>query len=173
MSPQDKPRESDQLEEIGSHHIANNDCRKVTALVLLDLSAAACDTIDYVALLNRLATDVRVTGIALNLLRSYLSDRAQVVSCADNLSSSRPVTCGVPKGSVLGPLLFCIYTRQLEQIIECRKLQCFTSMFSSVYHLYADGTQIYFPFDRALPNLQWIGSAVVLATFKRGWQITF
>ena len=64
---------------------------KVTALVLLDLSAAF-DTIDHEILLNRLATDVGVTGTPLYWFRSYISGRTQIVSCADQLSSSRPVT---------------------------------------------------------------------------------
>ena len=87
---------------------------------------------------NRLATDVGVTGTPPSWFRSYLSGRTQIVSCADQLSSSRPVTCGVPQGSVLGPLLFCIYTRPLEQIIERHNMK---------YHFYADDTQLYVSFD--------------------------
>jgi len=59
-------------------------------------------------------------------------------SVADNLSSSRPVTCVVPPGSVLGPSLFCIYTRPLEQIIERHQIQ---------YHFYAADTQLYLFLD--------------------------
>jgi len=94
----------------------------VTALMLLDISAAF-DAIDHELLLNRLATDVRVSGITLSWFRYYLSEQTQVVSCADPLSSSRPENCGFPQASVLGPLVFCIYTRRLEQIIERHKIQ--------------------------------------------------
>ncbi len=112
--------------------LASNDSGKVTALVLLDLSAAF-DTIDHEILLARLETEVGIRGTALSWFRSYLTGRTQVVSCNGQVSQSRRVTCGVPQGSVLGPLLFSIYTRPLEQVVKRHSPPC---------HFYADDTQL-------------------------------
>ena len=69
-----------------------------------------------------------------HLLLSYLLNRTQSVTIQSQTSPSSPLLTGVPQGSVLGPLLFCLYTTQLSNI--------FTN--SSVsFHLYADDTQLY------------------------------
>jgi len=82
-----------------------------TALLFLDLSAAF-DTVDHGLLLDRLK-DSGVEGFALEWLDSYLSGRTQSVVIGDHSSDPEALLCGVPQGSVLGPLLFLIYVAAL------------------------------------------------------------
>lgn len=110
-----------------------SDRSQVSLLGLLDLSAAF-DTVDHSILLNRLQTTHGITGTALTWIASYLSKRTQSVTVNNQHSSFQNLICGVPQGSVLGPLLFVLYTSPVLDIIRQHGLNG---------HCYADDTQIY------------------------------
>jgi len=76
-------------------------------LVLLDLTAAF-DTVDHTILLSRLENCVVVRVIALKF-QSYFSGRCFSIKMGDSTSSTVSLNCGVPQGSILGPILFALY----------------------------------------------------------------
>ena len=102
-------------------------------LVLLDLSAAF-DTIDHSNLFDILEKYVGITGDALQLIKSYFSDRSQSTRIESIMSDIVHIICGVPQGSVLGPLKFCIQLLPLGAILRYHGIG---------YHIYADDTQIF------------------------------
>ena len=89
---------------------------EATALVLLDISAAF-DTIDHSTLLSSLQDCSDVGGSALKWFSSYLTEHYQAVKIGYTLSDLQKLLFGVPQGSVLGPLLFSLYTSPLSTLI--------------------------------------------------------
>ena len=96
------------LLNIHNDSLSSTDDGRVTVLTLLDLSAAF-DTIDHTVLLRRLGSWFAMSGKALDWFKSYLTgiQKSKLGNC---LSSRSDISFGVPQGSVLGPLLFTLYT---------------------------------------------------------------
>ncbi|XP_071484307.1 uncharacterized protein [Diadema antillarum] len=118
------------------------DKKQMVLLVLLDLSAAF-DTVDHDLLLMRMLHRFGISGNVLKWFHSYLTLRSQVVTLWDSSSKQCYIECGVPQGSVLGPILFTMYTSPLGDIARRVGLS---------YHLYADDTQLYVAFKPGITD---------------------
>ena len=109
------------------------DRSQLTLLALFDVSSAF-DMVDHEILLQRLETSCGLKGSPLLWLRSYLSDRTQMIISGDSRTQWVPVKLGVPQGSVLGPLLFILYTAGIPSLFPNH---------SAIGHLFADDVQAY------------------------------
>jgi hypothetical protein len=107
---------------------------KLALLALLDMSVAF-DMVDHDILRHRLENAYGVKKDALKWISSYLAGRTQSVVRDGFCSPSVQLKYGVPQGSVLGPLLFILYTGELERLIAGHALISFS---------YADDCQIFF-----------------------------
>ncbi|XP_067685301.1 uncharacterized protein [Haliotis asinina] len=91
------------------------------------------DTIDHAMLLSRLEHDYGLNGTVLEWCSSCLTDRKQLVQINKAMSRSEVLACGIPQGSVLGPILFTMYTRPLGHLISEKHV---------AHHFYADDSQL-------------------------------
>ncbi|XP_071202850.1 uncharacterized protein [Salvelinus alpinus] len=98
--------------------------------------SAAFDTVNHQILLSTLS-ELGISGAAHAWIASYLTGRSYQVAWRESVSAPRALTTGVPQGSVLGPLLFSLYTKSLGSVISSHGLS---------YHCYADDTQLIFSF---------------------------
>ena len=118
------------------------DKKEVMCLIMLDLSAAF-DTVNHHLLLNRLKYRFGVCNKVLAWLESYLTNRTQKVVIQNRdgqkaQSASKPLTQGIPQGSILGPILFNLFVASLGELCTAMRVS---------FHGYADDTQNYLSFQ--------------------------
>jgi len=114
-----------------------SDTKNKIILLLLDLSAAF-DTVNHERLLKKLSAKYGLADTILNWFKSYLDDRSFTVNIDGTRSKKCFLRIGVPQGSILGPILFILYTKELELIAKKHGFNI---------HLYADDTQLYIEFN--------------------------
>ena len=108
--------------------------------IFLDFKKAF-DTVDHSGLLHKLHY-YGVRGTAHNWFTSYLDGRTQTTQINSKISSKQNLTCGVPQGSVLGPLLFLLYINDI-----------YTTSSKFKFHLFADDTNLLYA-DKNLKSLE-------------------
>ena len=105
--------------------------RKKTACIYLDL-ARAFDTVNIEILLKKLYS-YGITGTSHNLLKSYLSQRSHRLKYNDIVSDEKHISCGVPQGSILGPLLFTLYINDISNVCDEAKILLFADDTALLY----------------------------------------
>ena len=130
--------------ELASLHLVDKiyykmDSNEIPVNVDIDLSKAF-DSLDHNILLSKLKF-YGVTGVSLDLMSSYLSNRRQCTQFNTTVSDFLDIKQGVPQGSILGPLLFSIYINDLPSS---------SNLFE--FLMYADDTTLYCSIDKLATN---------------------
>ena len=102
----------------------------LTGVILIDLQKAF-DTIDHNILLQKMSS-LEISREVIDWYKSYLSSRKFHVNVHGKFSASADLRCGVPQGSIVGPLLFLLYIKDIPQSVDCDQF------------LYADDTCLLF-----------------------------
>ena len=121
------------IAQLTSYINKKQDVRLPTLAVFIDFRKAF-DCVQHPLLLKKLK-DMNVGDLAVDWVRSYLTDRKQRVLANNVYSPSLTITQGVPQGSVLGPLFYIIYANDLSKIVK----NCEIAMYADDTVLYISG----------------------------------
>ena len=110
---------------------------KIAIGLFLDFSKAF-DTVDHSILFSKLER-YGIRGLALTMMKNYLSDRYQFVEYNGVQSEKLLIKCGVPQGSILGPLLFLLYINDLPNVSKVLS----TTIFADDTNMFITGSDAY------------------------------
>ena len=122
------------LSKSADHWLMNIGNGKMNSVVFLDIKKAF-DAVNHEMLLLKLSCYV-IKDLELMFFQSYLYNRTQSCNINGKISSYNPATCGVPQGSILGPLLFILYMNHLSFAVD-----------NAETTIYADDTSMYRAFN--------------------------
>ena len=114
-----------------TNDIFNSINTRLPTIATFIVMAKAFDTVNHVILIEKLIK-LGFTGNLLKLLKNYLENRQQRTLANGCTSGSKTITCGIPQGSTVGPLLFIMYINDINSVLQHCK-----------YQLYADDTVLY------------------------------
>ena len=152
------------------HITANLVDGNTTAGIYLDL-ARAFDTVNIEILLKKLSK-YGITGEALSLFSSYLYDRKHCLKYKDSISGTENITCGVPQGSILGPILFLLYINDLPKVCEEAKFLLFADD-TAVLYTARTASELQLIVSRSFPKITlWLhANRLSLSTSKTFYQL--
>ena len=144
------------LIDITDNWYLNIDDGLMNAILFIDLKKAF-DTIDHEILLSKLEL-YGFKGASLNLFRDYLSDRTQVTVVNNVKSETSRICCGVPQGSILGPLLFLLYINDLPNCNLLSDVRMYAND-TNLTFASSDPEELFSSLTHNLSNLkQWLDS---------------
>ena len=153
------------------HILTQMDNNKFTIGIFLDFSKAF-DTVDHQILLRKLE-NCGIKGTSLAWFQSYLNNRKQFVHLNNEFSEWLQIKCGVPQGSILGPILFLLY---INDIINSSKLLKFV-LFADDSTLYASHSDLNYLISSVNQEItyvkQWIDANKLTLNVKKTHYIIF
>lgn len=109
----------------------DNSKEVLVGLLFIDL-VKAFDTVDHSLIINKL-NKIGIKGNSLKLIKSYLDNRVQIIKYKSYTSSAKPVTCGIPQGGILSPILFNIFINDIVNLPLKGKLSLYADDICLIY----------------------------------------